>query len=236
MLDRILGDQISWGRPEYPFAYTADLLGAADYTVANFESALGTVGYPQPKAYTFRTPAGAVASLQLAGIDLVSLANNHALDFGAEGLAEGMRLLDEWAVAHVGAGLDETSARAPEVVTIAGVSLAFLSYVDVPVEWQGFDTGTWRAGDEKPGVAWAVPELIAADVLAIRPKVNHVIVLIHAGTEGNPTPNAAQLAASDAAVAAGATLVVHHHSHVLQGVEQVDEAVIFYGLGNFAFP
>ncbi len=235
MLGRGLGDQIRWGRPEYPFAHVADLLSAPTFSVANFESALGAAGYPQPKAYPFRAPVGAAESLAIAGIDLVSLANNHALDYGVEVLAEGLSLLEAQDVGYVGAGMSEAEARAPYVIDLDGVTVAFLSYVDVPVEWRGFDTENWRAVGDEAGVAWAVPELIREDVAAVRPNVDHVIVLLHAGLEGNVAPSPEQTSSARAAVEAGATLVVGHHAHVLQGVEESESSIIFYGLGNFAF-
>ena len=235
MLARALGDQIQWGNLDYPFAKVAVQLTQADFTVANFEAALGGGGYPAPKAYTFRAPSASAEVLAGAGIDLVSLANNHALDYGYATIEQGMALLDAQGVGMVGVGANEQAARAPFLVTVNGVKLAFLSYVNVPVEWQGFDTENWRALGDHAGVAWAVPELIAEDVAAIRPKTDHTVVLLHAGFEGDPTPSPTQTAAARAAIDAGATLVIGHHAHILQGVEQRGAGIIFYGLGNFAF-
>ena len=235
MLARALGDQIRWSNIAYPFEHVAEVLNSADFAVANLESALGDIGYPAPKAYTFQAPPDAAKSISLGGFDLVSLANNHALDYGIESLSQGIDLLAVEEVASVGAGMNEAAARAPYLVTIGGVQLAFLSYVHVPIESSGFDTESWRAIGESPGVAWAEPEVIAADVAEIRPKADHIIVLLHSGNEGVRAPSEAQRDAAYAAIDAGATAVVSHHAHILQGIEQRGNGVIFWGLGNFAF-
>ena len=235
MLGRSLGQYIEWGQLDYPFEHVGEVLRSAEFTIANLESALGDTGERVPKGYTFRAPPAAAGVLADAGIDLVSLANNHALDFGEVALEQGIGLLSDAGVATVGAGMNEAAARRPFVTTIHGISFGFLSYVHVPVEWRGFDTQTWQAIGDSPGLAWADPELISADVGQLASEVDHVIVLLHSGFEGVPEPSPPQIAASHAAVDAGASLVVGHHAHLLQGIEQRGEGVIFYGLGNFAF-
>ena len=141
MLDRALGYAIDvQGQVDYPFALVADPLRNADLTVGNFESALGSSGSPAVKSYTFRAPPAAAASVANAGFDVVSLANNHALDFGADTLLEALGLLADQGVATIGAGVNAGAARAPYVTTVNGLTLAFLGYVHVPVEVSGFDT------------------------------------------------------------------------------------------------
>lgn len=235
MLDRALGDQIRWGRVPFPFEQVGDVLRAADYTVGNLESALGDAGAPVAKSYTFRAPPAAAEALAWAGFDLVSLANNHALDYGPDALLDGMTLLAEQGIATVGAGADIAAARAPHVVTVNGLRLAFLGYAHVPVETLGFVTESWTATESAPGLAWAYPEVVSADVAAVAPAVDHVIVILHSGYEYRPDPSPPQRAAAEAALAAGATLVIGHHAHILQGVAVDERRVIAYGLGNFAF-
>ncbi|MCB0033814.1 MAG: CapA family protein [Anaerolineales bacterium] len=237
-LDRTLGTIISTnGRPAYPFAAMAPYLTAADFTVGNFESALGDVGEPTPgKSYSFQSPPEAASALWLGGFDLVSLANNHALDYGPDSLLQGMGLLAEWGIAHVGAGANKTAARAPYIVEVNGLTLAFLGYVNVPVEASyGFDVQTWDATDDAPGLAWGTVAVIQEDVAAVAPEVDHVIVILHSGYEYLQSPSPIQVELSYAAVDAGASLVIGHHAHVLQGVEFYKGAMIAWGLGNFAF-
>lgn len=237
MLDRALGEAIAAGHLDYPFSFVADLLQGADYTIGNLESALGDRGEAVAKSYTFRAPPAAAQSLALSGFDLVSLANNHALDFGPQALEQGLTLLNEQGIATIGAGADVDQAYQPHIVTLDEITIGFLGYVNVPVEGRSpyFDTGTWTAGPETPGLAWADPQRIATDVEQLVNKVNHVVVVLHSGYEYVPAPSPEQVAAAQAAIDAGATLVIGHHAHILQGVAFRESGAIVYGLGNFAF-
>jgi poly-gamma-glutamate capsule biosynthesis protein CapA/YwtB (metallophosphatase superfamily) len=235
MLDRALGDAIRSDDVTYPFAEVIDLLTPADLTVGNLESALGDLGSPANKGYTFRAPPEASQALAQAGFDLLSLANNHALDYGPLALQQAMDLLHQQEVATVGAGANEPVAHEPHVREINGLRLAFLAYVHVPIEVRGFDTQTWTAATDRPGMAWADPGRIQADVATALNQSDLVIVLLHSGYENVPEPSPPQVAAAHAAIDAGADLVIGHHAHVLQGVEFYGEGVIVYGLGNFAF-
>jgi poly-gamma-glutamate synthesis protein (capsule biosynthesis protein) len=235
MLDRALGYALRRGDTAYPFAPVAETLAAADLTVGNLECALGDVGTPAAKSYTFQAPPAAAPALALAGFDVLTLANNHAADYGTASLRQGIDLLRQAGVATVGAGANETAAHAPYIAEVKGLRLAFLGYVHVPVEVSGFDTATWTAQGNTPGLAWGDPARIRADVAAAAPQVDHVIVLLHSGYEYVDAPSPPQIAAARAAIDAGATLVIGHHAHVLQGIEFYRDGVIAYGLGNFAF-
>lgn len=236
MLDRSLGQALQGGDLAYPFVGVADQLRAADITVGNLESALGDTGEPAPKRYPFRAPVEAAAALGLAGFDVVSLANNHAMDYGPQALQQAIALLQEANVAVVGAGANAAAAHAPLLIKQEGVTLAFLSYVNVPVEASsGFDTAVWTATEDSPGLAWADPAQIKADIAALDDEVDVAIVLLHSGIEYQAAPGKAQQEAAYAAIDAGADLVIGHHAHILQGIEQYKDGVIIYGTGNFAF-
>lgn len=235
MLARSVGERIVNDGPSVPFAGVESILAPADLAVANLECVITDRGVPQPKAYTFRAPAAAADSLSLAGLDVIGLANNHSLDYGPEALADTLDLLDERGIAAVGAGTLAT-AHAPAVVERHGLRVAFLSFVDVPVESRsGFDTRNWIATESALGVAWADPDQIAAHVSRARPLADVVVVLIHFGWEGRTTPSEAQRAEARAAIDAGASLVLGAHPHVLQGVERYGGGLIVYSLGNFVF-
>jgi poly-gamma-glutamate synthesis protein (capsule biosynthesis protein) len=236
MLDRSLGGAISVGNLAYPFEDVVHMLNTADITVGNVESSIGDVGQPAPKSYTFQAPPGAAESLALAGFDVVSLANNHGMDFGPEALLQGLDLLRQANVAPIGAGANAAEAHTPHFQEVNGLRLAFLGYVHVPVEGlTAFDVETWDATETMPGLAWAYPERITADVTAAKEQADLVIVILHSGFEYVEAPSAPQIAASYAAVDAGASLVIGHHAHILQGIEFYNDGVIVYGLGNFAF-
>jgi poly-gamma-glutamate synthesis protein (capsule biosynthesis protein) len=237
MLSRTLGEAINNGRLAYPFAEVAPLLQAADIAVGNLECALGDGGVPAEKAYTFLAPPAGAQALAMAGFDVITLANNHAMDYGPGTLRQGLDLLLAQGIAPIGAGIDADAAYAPAIREANGLTLAFLGYVNVPVEGRSpfFDTATWTATAESPGLAWGDPGRVAADVAAAQALADHVIVVLHGGYEYVLPPSQEQLDIAHAAIDAGAALVIGHHAHILQGVEFYNGGVIVYGLGNFAF-
>lgn len=224
------------GDLSYPLSRVKPIFDAADYTIGNLETALGDVGEPAAKRYPFRSPPESAEALALGSVDLVTLANNHAQDYGPEALLQGIDLLHTAGVATVGGGANDAAAHAPHIADINGLSVAFLGYVNVPVEAiTHFDTQSWAATADAPGLAWGDPARISADVAAVRPDVDLVVVILHSGYEYIEEPSEEQVAAARAAVDAGADLVVGHHAHILQGIHNYNDGVIAYGLGNFLF-
>jgi poly-gamma-glutamate capsule biosynthesis protein CapA/YwtB (metallophosphatase superfamily) len=235
MLDRSLGRALENGDLAFPFAGLNGVLRPADITLGNLESALGDLGQPENKSYTFQAPPSAAEALAAAGFDLVSLANNHAMDYGPQGLQQTIELLQQANIATVGAGANDLAARTPVLFELGGLKVAFLSYVSVPVEVTGFDAHGWAATSQQPGVAWADEYQIRQDVASASSEYDLVVVLLHSGYEYIEAPSPEQMTAARAAIDAGADLVIGHHAHVLQGIEFRGSAVIAYGLGNFAF-
>lgn len=235
MLGRTVGARLEAEGAAVAFAGVRDILAAADIAVANLESAVGVSGSPAPKAYTFRAPPVAAEALALAGIDLVSLANNHSLDYGPESLAETRALLAERGILSTGAGPNRSAAHAPAMIAREGLTFAFLAYVDVPVERGGFDPRIWTATAETPGVAWLDLPAMAEEIAAARHEADLVVVLLHFGLEWELEPSDAQREQARAAIDAGAALVIGSHPHVLQPVEAYGDGLIAYSLGNFVF-
>ena len=211
----------------YPFERVAGLLRAADLTVANLETAFTERGVAADKLYTFRTPPRFAGGLAEAGIDIVSLGNNHTADFGPEGIEDTLAALDGVGIRYAGAGDDEAAARRPAFVEAEGLRISFLSYTDV--------LENTFAGTDAPGVAFAAEEAIAADVAAARAQADVVVVLFHFGVEYTDAPQPDQQRLARAAVDAGALLVLGHHPHTLQGWEWYGGSLIVYSLGNFVF-
>jgi poly-gamma-glutamate synthesis protein (capsule biosynthesis protein) len=236
MLARSVGDRMLVNGAAWPFAGVQGVLDQADILVGNLECAVGEHGKPVLKSYTFQAPPMAAEALGLAGFDVVGLANNHALDYGVDGLADMLPRLREAGVQSVGAGADAATARAPVIVRHNGVSVALLAYVDVPVEGRtGFDTRSWSAGPVTPGLAWANVDEMTEDIIAADTLSDVVVVLLHFGLEGRPQVTADQERVARAAIDAGAGLVIGAHAHVLQRVEAYNEGLIVYNLGNFIF-
>jgi poly-gamma-glutamate capsule biosynthesis protein CapA/YwtB (metallophosphatase superfamily) len=215
-----------WGSA-YPFAAVKELLADADITIANIEGTFTERGTQASKFYTFRSPPHHSRGLAEAGIDVVSLGNNHAMDFGAQGLQDTLDALDAAGVLHSGAGANAEAARAPVFMERNGLSLAFLSY-------NGVSEATF-AGPNSYGVASADTAAISQDVAGAKASADMVIVSLHAGTEYTDTPTAQQSTLARAAIDAGAVLVLGHHAHVLQGMQEYNGGLIVYGLGNFVF-
>lgn len=235
MLARTVGDQVQARGPEIVFAGVQSVLDSADVLVGNLECALTASGEQQPKSYTFAAPPETAQALALAGFDVLSLANNHAMDYGSQGLFDTRDNLGQYGIASVGAGANATEAHAPVILERNGLRLAFLAYVDVPNELSGFDAHAWIATASQPGVAWANLDQIRTDVAAAKLHADVVVVLLHSGFELNPHVVPHQRAEALAAIDAGAALVVGSHPHILQTIEQYHGGLIAHSLGNFVF-
>lgn len=234
MLARSIGRALQRDPNDSPFAGVLDALRVADVTIGNLECALGTAGTRARKSFTFLAPPEAAASVADAGFDLVTLANNHSLDYGAEALASTLQLLDGVGVRHAGAGMNRAQAHQPAVLDVKGIRLAFVGCVNTGAEGS-YRRETWEATDNRAGVAWGVPEDVQADVSAAKSQANLVIVMMHAGVEGRRQVNAIQHGIAQAAIDAGAALVIGSHPHVLQPIERYGNGVIAWSLGNFVF-
>lgn len=236
MLARTIGERVYSQGPQSIFAGVQPVLDSADLLVGNLECAITAHGRPEPeKSYTFAAPPEAADALASAGFDVLSLANNHALDYGFEGLSQTQRLLNDRGIAFVGVGENEAAAHRPVIVERNGLRLAFLAYVDVLAEDGGFDARRWVATASSPGMAWAHPDRIREDVATARAESDLVIVLLHFGYEGRAEPVASQQKAAHAAIEGGAALVLGSHPHVLQKAERYQNGLIAYSLGNFVF-
>jgi poly-gamma-glutamate synthesis protein (capsule biosynthesis protein) len=235
MLARTIGDQVQAQGPEIVFAGVQSVFNSADVLIGNLECAITAGGEQQQKSYTFAAPPKTAQALGLAGFDILSLANNHAMDYGNQGLVDTRNNLGLYGIASVGAGENATEAHAPFILERNGLRLAFLAYVDVPNEFTGFDTHTWIATVNQPGVAWANLDQIKTDVAAAKLQADVVVVFLHSGYEETIKVAAHQREEAIAAINAGAALVVGSHPHILQGIERYHGGLIAYSLGNFVF-
>ncbi|WP_374929508.1 CapA family protein [Kytococcus sedentarius] len=237
---RAAGD-IAAGRGAKVFAGVADELAAPDLTLGNLETTLGTAadqGQKVGKRYTFMSPPNSPKVLQDVGFDYVSLANNHTYDFGVRGITTTVEHLNAAGLPFSGAGADPAAARKPAIIEANGRRIAVLSYVDVANDsYIPFANRDWEARPDRAGVAWGHPEQVAQDVAAVRDEVDDVLVMMHAGLENRTQLNDAQRGIARAALDAGATAVLGHHAHVLQGqiAHEQDGTFVAWGLGNFVF-
>lgn len=213
----------------------APTLSAADLTMINLEAALGSGGTPAAKKFTFQVPEQAIDAVAAAGVDVVSMANNHGMDFGPVGFADSLRLKHERGFPILGMGADDLEAYSPWIAEVSGQRIGFLAANDV------FDAALvqqWTAGPGHPGLASteeAHQARFSEAVAALRPQVDTLVVFLHYGTETQTCPNQRQKDLVGLLTGAGADVVVGSHPHRLQGVGYHGEQFVAYSLGNFAF-
>lgn len=248
---RSMEAQLARYGPAYPWGGLGPLLRQADLAVANLESVLTTQGQPMDKRYIIRAHPGSGQTLVEAGLDLVSLANNHVLDYGQVGLDDTLSVLDTLGIAVVGAGCgidagDGSTAEEDRDGSCRAGRPAIFAFDGVKVAVLGYAGAYWNGSPDMPSsdrIAWAEPARVQADVRAARGQADVIVVILHAGVEYAGTPSANQVAVARAAIDAGADLVVGHHPHVTQTVERYDgpeseggrHGLIVYSLGNAMF-
>jgi poly-gamma-glutamate capsule biosynthesis protein CapA/YwtB (metallophosphatase superfamily) len=204
-----------------------EYLSGADLTLANFENPVITDAVYHPDATTFTGDLRLMPVLDQAGLDGVTLGNNHVLDAGTTGLNETMRHLDDAGIAHAGAGMDLAEARKPMVFDLGGTKVGVLSYLNVPSYGWAWATQT------APGTAPLLQNVMEEDIKRLRPRVDLILVMPHWGKEYIATPEPQQVDLAHAALDAGADLVVGGHAHWPKGIEVYEGKPIFYGVGNF---
>ncbi len=215
--------------PASAFGPISSVLKSADFTALNFETAVTSRGTPQPKTYHFRTTPTAFTALRDAGIDLITMANNHVLDYGQTGLADTLAAAKTARFPYVGIGVNAAAAWAPYVTTIKGVKIAIIGVSQVAEL-----ASSWVATRSRPGEANAInlPRTLAA-VRAARKLAPVVIVFMHWGTEGQACPDPNQLSLAPRLAAAGASIIIGAHAHMLQGSGWLGHTFVAYGMGNF---
>jgi poly-gamma-glutamate capsule biosynthesis protein CapA/YwtB (metallophosphatase superfamily) len=228
MLGRGVAERLAREPPEALWAPSlVEVARAADLFVLNLECCISDRGGPWPapgKPFFFRAPPAAVEALALLGVDCVTCANNHALDFGADALLDTLGHLDRAGIAHVGAGPDVDAARAPAVLESGGLRLGVVGVTDHPADF--------AAGPNSPGVAYAdlragVPDWLPKVIGSV--DADAVMVTPHWGPNMTVTPVEHVRAAAPAMLEAGAALVAGHSAHVFHGVS----GRVLYDLGDF---
>jgi formylglycine-generating enzyme len=227
MLDNGPGNQVASGND--PFAGCASLLTDADITVGNLECVLGRGGEMILKNYSFRGARGSEKYLKRY-FHAVSLANNHAFDFGPEGLTECIDILKKSDIGVFGAGEDMSTARHGLMLECKGRKILLLGY-------NGFNAENYQATENSPGIAPLKEEFVVEDIRYAKQQrqADVVIPFLHWGAEMVTMPQDEQRRMARRMIDAGASAVIGAHPHVTQTVDTYRGKPIVYSLGNFVF-
>lgn len=217
---------------DHLFTQVSPIFEQADYVSGNFENPVidgDEDDYEKlDKQIHLYSEPEAVHALKRNNFTLLNLANNHLMDYGVEGLNDTLNTMNDEEMPHVGAGEDVNDAIEIDYQEKNGVTIATLGYTDALVE--GFSALGYR-----PGVARAIPRNIFPKIEEADENADLVFVNIHWGAEYDSDPHPDQRELGRAMIDVGADAIIGHHSHVLSEIEQYNDGVIFYGLGNFIF-
>jgi hypothetical protein len=204
-----------------------DYLHSADLTLANLENPVIDAAVWHPEGTTFTGEPDLLPILDQAGIDGVTLGNNHVLDAGVAGLKETMVHLENAGISYAGAGMDLAEAREPMIFELGETRVGVLSYHGVPYyDW------SW-ATETAPGTAPLQEDIMTEDIERLRPEVDLLVVMPHWGKEYLATPEPNQVKLAHAAIDAGADVLIGGHAHWPKGIEMYKGKPIYYGVGNF---
>ncbi len=228
--------------PATALAPVTRTLAAADVAVVNLETSVGEGGRPEPgKRFTFQAPATALTALAAAGVDVATMANNHALDHGRAALGGTFDAVDAARAASpplavVGIGRDARAAFRPAVLDVRGTTVAVLGATRAALDPTADPTGGWAATATAPGTADAVdPRRLLRAVARAEATADVVVVYVHWGVQGTSCPTDDQRSLAARLVRQGADVVVGSHAHQLQGDGRLGAGYVAYGLGNYAW-
>jgi poly-gamma-glutamate capsule biosynthesis protein CapA/YwtB (metallophosphatase superfamily) len=234
MLGRKVGERLA-DAPAAPLfdAGVREALATADLVLVNLECCISDRGerWPDPdKPFFFRAPPVAAQVLAGLGVDVVTLANNHALDYGPTALTDTCAHLEDVGIRWVGAGRDRDAARRPVTIEVNGLRVGIVGASDHPLDF--------AAGARRRGIAWwdpAMPDWVEETVGGLAVEVDAVVATPHWGPNMTSTPGSRIRAAASRLVAAGAALVAGHSAHVFHGVtwDGAGTPPVLFDLGDF---
>lgn len=233
LLDRNIGNRMKeLNNYHFPIENTKYILESADLTFCNVECPIcegSKIGITQ---VTFRADPETVEALIYGGFDIVSLANNHTMDFGKNCLIKTFDYINNAKIDYVGAGRNLEEARKPFIKEINDLKIAFLAYNDSDVV-----PSFYFASENSAGTNMMDIDRMKEDINKLQQgefgDIDLIIISIHSGTEFTPVPNSRQISFAHAAIDAGAEIVLGHHPHVVQHIEQYQGKYIVYSMGNF---
>lgn len=220
------------------FAKVSSYMNMGDVVFANLESPFtdSTHGLDKNRKIVLKAEPEAVSALKDAGINLISLSNNHIMDYYEKGLFDTMDLLDQNDIKHAGGGRNIEEARKPAIIEKNGLKIGMLAYTDMAeLTFAGKPYLSFAAGPEKSGVVPRKYETIREDILKYRDQVDLLAVSLHWGVEDSFKVSVEQVEFAHKLIDDGADIILGHHPHRAQGIELYNGKPIFYSLGNFLF-
>lgn len=230
MLTRGVEIKIAKHGSDYPFLKTREYLNAGDIVFGNLETPIAEGRAIKPGEMLFRSNPGLEKELKASNFSILSLANNHTLNFGWQGLKETFQYLDEAGIKYVGAGINSKQAYSPTIIKINGLSFAFLAFDDID-----FTPESYGATNDLPGIAFMNEEKMVQAINQAKTQADFVIVSMHSGNEYHNEASEKQKRFARLAINNGAEMVIGHHPHVVEPIEKYKDKYIFYSLGNFIF-
>lgn len=228
MLSRKIGEIVDNNGPEFPFVYIATTTRAADIAFGNFENPVSLKGQNQGSIYSFRANPKTLDGLTFSGFDVLSLANNHILDWGEAALLDSIEEVRRHNMLPVGVGNTLSAARKGSVIEKKGMVVCIFAYSQF--------SGWYGSKDSSPAIAPLDLSLITEDLQRASVEGCGIkVISVHWGTEYETTASAEQRSFARNLIDAGATAVIGHHPHVMQEVEKYNGGLIAYSLGNFIF-
>lgn len=235
MLGRLVNEFLKREPPAYPWGDTLPIFKKAHLRICNLECVISDRGSPwnvTPKVFHFRSDAKNIETLRSAGMNAISLANNHTLDFEYEAMFEMLRILDDVGIYHAGGGANFEEAARPALFEVSGKKIALIAFTDNEPDWE--------ATVEKPGVFYVPIDLednrskrLFERVHQTRNQADFLIVSAHWGPNWGYRPRKNQIPFAHRLIDAGADIVFGHSCHVFQGIEMYRSRPILYSTGDF---
>lgn len=228
MLGRIVNEKLKNNDYRSIWGNLLQDLRKNDLNLVNLETTFTKNSKAVPKVFNFKSDPKNVAALIEANIHAVSIANNHILDFGVEGLKETITTLDNASIAHVGAGKNAQQAAKPAVIEKNGIRIGIIGYTDYDHDW--------AAGPNKPGVNYlriGDIERVKEDISKIRNDVDFIIATLHWGPNMRQRPPKQFQEFAHQMINAGIDIIHGHSAHIFQGIEWYHKKLILYDTGDF---
>lgn len=233
LMDGSVRTQIDKNGVEYPLDKVKNYFLDDHVTIGNLETSITYREEKWPeKKFNFKSDSKNLKAMKDSGIDIVTLANNHSLDYGYDGFIDTLNYIDKHELKRAGGGKNKEEALAGTIVEVNNIKIGVLSFSRV------VPTVDWYATTKRPGIVGAydghIKEVIE-QINIMKENTDLIVVSIHWGVEGSNHPRVEEINLAKKLIDNGADIIMGHHPHVLQGIEIYNSKPIFYSLGNFIF-